>query len=236
MAVGGAKIASSKATKAALVLFALGSSVCVSATSAETAVEQRTQLDLPFAGAWIVGQGYNGAETHNGHAAFALDLVKVDEGGRAYAGRGERTTDWYGFGVEVLASADGVVVRAIDRFADNRVLGRSTRVNTIIVRHRHAEFSEYVHLQRGSVRVRVGERVRRGQVIARCGNSGSETPHLHWALLSSIAPIRTRPAVFSGFEIRDAQGAWRPASGVPRSGELIRPGQRVPSRASTREQ
>ena len=36
------------------------------------------------------------------------------------------------------------------------------------------------HLQRGSVRVQVGERVERGQPLARCGNSGnSDYPHLH---------------------------------------------------------
>jgi murein DD-endopeptidase MepM/ murein hydrolase activator NlpD len=220
----------------AFVLIALGSSVCGSATSAETAVDQqRTQLDLPFHGSWIVGQGYHGAETHSGRAAFALDLVKVDEDGRAYVRRGQRAKDWVGFGAEVLASADGVVVRAMDRFSDNRVMGKSKEVNTIIIRHRDGEFSEYVHLQRGSVRVRVGERVGRGQIIARCGNSGSQTPHLHWALLSSIDPIRTRPAEFWAFEVRDAQGAWQRTKGTPRSGELIRQ-QSAPVVSSTREQ
>lgn len=227
----------------ALALLALASTFCASAApsaqlvSAPPATEpkraaprpalrpeqsQQTQLSLPLRGTWIVGQGYHGEESHHGHAAYALDFVAVDESGRAYVHTGRRTKDWYGFGSDVLASAPGVVVRAIDRFPDNRIMGKARNVNTLIVKHARAEFSEYVHLQRGSLRVRVGDRVQRGQVLARCGNSGSETPHLHWALLSSIDPIRTRPAVFSSYEVRDDQGTWQPSSGTPSSGDVIR--------------
>jgi murein DD-endopeptidase MepM/ murein hydrolase activator NlpD len=183
---------------------------------------QHTELGLPVTGTWVVGQGYHGSESHRGHAAYALDLVKLDARGRAYAHRGKRSADWYGFGADAVATADGEVVRAVGSFPDNPILGTATNSNTLIVKHDRAEFSEYVHLQRGSLRVRVGERVRRGQVLARCGNSGSQTPHLHWALLSSIDPIRTRPAVFSDFEVRDARGAWQPGSGTPRAGDVIR--------------
>lgn len=186
---------------------------------------QRTELALPFSGTWIVSQGYNGAETHQGFAAYALDLVALDERGQAYRGRGGRRRDWFGFGAEVLASADGTVVRAIDRFQDNLIMGRATDVNTVIVEHNAGELSEYVHLQHGSVRVRVGERVLRGQVIARAGNSGAQTPHLHWAFLSSLAPIRTRPAVFARYEMRSGDGTWQLTRGTPRQGDLVRPPQ-----------
>lgn len=187
--------------------------------SAET---QHTRLTLPFDGAWVVGQGYHGSESHYGAAAFALDLVKLDAHDHAYARRGKRTDDWYGLGAELLATAAGVVVRAIDRYPDNRVLGNDRRSNTVIVQHHAREFSEYVHLQRGSLRVTVGDEVVTGQVLARCGNSGAETPHLHWALLSSLDPIRTRPAVFADYEVRDGQGVWQPTQGTPQSGQVIR--------------
>lgn len=183
--------------------------------------EPASELRLPVEGAWIVSQGYHGAVSHRGRAAYALDLVKLDERGRAYARRGRRVEDWYGFGAEVLASADGEVVRATDRFADNRVWGKGKAANSVIVRH-EALFTEYVHLQRGSLRVRVGERVKRGQVLALAGNSGAETPHLHWAVLSSIDPIRTQPSTLAHYELRGADGAWQAASGTPREGETIR--------------
>jgi murein DD-endopeptidase MepM/ murein hydrolase activator NlpD len=191
--------------------------------TAPTLPPQRTELHLPFAGTWVVGQGYEGGETHHGYAAYAFDLVKVDEHGAAYRHEGKRRSDWVGFGAEVLAAADGVVVRAVDRFADNPVMGRATRTNTVIVQHTASELSEYVHLRRGSLRVHVGERVRRGQVLASCGNSGAETPHLHWALLSSLEPIQTRPALLSSYEVLGPDGTWKLTNGTPRSGERIRP-------------
>lgn len=191
------------------------------APASTLAQQPAIELRLPVEGAWIVSQGYHGAVSHRGRAAYALDLVKLDERGRAYAAQGKRTHDWYGFGAEVLASADGEVVRATDRFADNRVWGRGKDANSLIVRH-EALFTEYVHLQRGSLRVRVGERVKRGQVLARAGNSGAETPHLHWAVLSSIDPIRTQPTTLAHYELRGADGAWQAASGTPREGETIR--------------
>ena len=228
-----------RALPRSLALLALGWSACApavpvarpasprsdadpSAAALPAAPRQQTELGLPFAGTWIVGQGYHGAESHHGYAAYALDLVKLSADGSAYARTGRRTQDWYGFGAELLATADGVVVRAIDRHPDNRVMGRSRDANTVIVQHVEGELSEYVHLQQGSLRVGVGERVLRGQVLAGVGNSGAETPHLHWALLSTLDPIQTRPAVFSDYEVRDAHGAWHPRSGTPRSGEVIR--------------
>lgn len=227
-------IALRSALSVAVAVLALGAAWRVSASPLEppdrasgsaprSQAAQRTQLGLPFAGTWVVGQGYHGSESHTGYAAFALDLVKVDARGRAYERRGARNEDWFGFGAQVLATAAGVVVRAIDRFPDNRVMGSAKQVNTLILEHGPGEFSEYVHLQRGSLRVRAGQRVTRGQKIARCGNSGAQTPHLHFALLSSIDPIRTRPVVFADYEVRDDKGTWRPGGGTLTSGDVIRP-------------
>lgn len=193
----------------------------VTPLEAPSQAARQPALRLPVDGEWIVSQGYHGTESHRGRAAYALDLVKLDARGRAYTGRGKRLQDWYSFGAEIRASADGEVVRASERFADNRLWGRGKDANSIIVRHGEV-FSEYVHLMHGSLRVRVGDRVTQGQVLARAGNSGSETPHVHWALLASIEPIRTRPAQLTGCEVRDASGAWRATVGVPSQGELAR--------------
>jgi murein DD-endopeptidase MepM/ murein hydrolase activator NlpD len=185
---------------------------------------QHTELSLPFDGTWVVMQGYNGAESHQGSAAYALDLVKLDAEGRAHAREGKRTSDWVGFGADLLATADGVVVRAIDRYPDNRVMGAAKEANTVIVQHTESELSEYVHLRHGSLQVQVGERVQRGQVLARCGNSGAQTPHLHWAFLSSLEPIRTQPAAFARYEVMGEDAAWRVVTGTPREGQRIRRG------------
>lgn len=45
-------------------------------------------------------------------------------------------------------------------------------------------YAMYAHLRRGSLRVRVGEEVRAGQMLAECGNSGNSTePHVHFQLM-----------------------------------------------------
>lgn len=74
--------------------------------------------------------------------------------------------------------------------------------NYVIIRHEGGEYSLLAHLRRGSVRVRPGDRVRQGQVMGECGNSGSSSePHLHFQvqdhpnfLLCASLPVR-----FSGW-------------------------------------
>jgi murein DD-endopeptidase MepM/ murein hydrolase activator NlpD len=52
------------------------------------------------------------------------------------------------------------------------------------------QYAYYAHLQPGSVSVRVGDRVRRGQVVARIGSSGdSREPHLHFEVTTSAIPL-----------------------------------------------
>jgi murein DD-endopeptidase MepM/ murein hydrolase activator NlpD len=223
-----------RSSSSALFCVAMAAAACVSTAPASPPAATRRerahsppeaavqlQLRLPVDGTWIVIQGYRSDDSHRGNAAYALDLVAVDDEGRAHRRDGRQAQDWYTFGADVLASADGVVVRARDHVPDNRVWGKAKDTNTVIIQHGEL-FSEYVHLQRGSLRVRVGDAVTRGQVLARCGNSGAETPHLHWALLSSVEPIRTRPATLARYEVRDANGVWRAASGIPEAGETIR--------------
>jgi murein DD-endopeptidase MepM/ murein hydrolase activator NlpD len=55
--------------------------------------------------------------------------------------------------------------------------------NTAVVDHGKSEFALYAHLQPGSVRVRVGDHVKAGDVIGKLGSSGNSTePHLHFQI------------------------------------------------------
>ena len=48
----------------------------------------------------------------------------------------------------------------------------------------------YAHLQRHSLAVRVGDRVRKGQRIGLLGNTGNSTaPHLHFQISSNASPL-----------------------------------------------
>lgn len=51
----------------------------------------------------------------------------------------------------------------------------------MVIQHAETEFSTLCHLMSQSITVQVGQRVRRGNVIARCGNLGNTSePHLHF--------------------------------------------------------
>ena len=94
--------------------------------------------------------------------------------------------DYFAFGREILAPADGVVTDVITGVRDN-VPGSmnpySGLGNAVFVRHREHEVSVLAHFKLGSITVKVGDKVKRGQVIGLCGNSGnSSEPHLHYHL------------------------------------------------------
>ena len=58
--------------------------------------------------------------------------------------------------------------------------------NHVILDHRNGEFSVLAHLHQGSLTVKTGDRVKAGQVLGTCGNSGnSSEPHLHYHLQNS---------------------------------------------------
>ena len=100
-----------------------------------------------------------------------------------YRGDGTRLTDYFAFGQPLLAVADGRVTAAVDGAPDVPVGGRTWRNmagNHVILDIGGGRYVLYGHLRQGSVRVRVGDDVRRGQVLGQVGDSGnSDAPHLH---------------------------------------------------------
>ena len=125
----------------------------------------------------------------------------------------------------MLAPADGTVVRANGDARDWPAYRKgSDPGNYVIIEHAPGEYTEFRHLAADSVKLAPGARVRRGDVIGRCGNSGNAgMPHLHIGFLSSIDPITTRPMRFSDYERAGADEAWHPGTGFPVKDELLRP-------------
>jgi hypothetical protein len=95
-------------------------------------------------------------------------------------------------GVDVLAAADGTVLRLRDGISD----GNGTREeiekalaenkgcgNGVLIEHGGGWQSSYCHMKQGSVRVKRGKKIRRGDVIGQIGQSGAaEFPHLHFGV------------------------------------------------------
>jgi len=196
------------------------------AVSLSAAPPQTVELWLPFTGIWGVIQGFDSGDTHVGYAAYALDLVPAERLPALPAERRKRLEDFPCFGQPVLAPADGRVVWAVDGAIDHvpNWVGKHEPGNFVIIEHAPGQFTEFRHLRRGSVRVAVGDRVRRGQPVAACGNSGNaKTPHLHIGFLGSVDPIATRPMVFSHYQVLGSDEKWHPGAGTLREKEIVRP-------------
>ena len=149
-------------------------------------------LALPFLGAWRCTQGYlDGGPTHQGAWGQALDFAIADAEGHTYHGPGHNLSDYYCFNKPVLAPADGVVEEVVQNVPDNpigEVNLRQNWGNTVVLRHAPGLYSQLSHLRAHSVRVRPGDQVRRGEVLATCGSSGrSPEPHLHFQVQATPA-------------------------------------------------
>ena len=154
---------------------------------------------------------------------FAYDFVVVDDAGAFYKGDKRLNDDWYRagkpgpfedyytFGVPVVAAGAGKVVRVRDDFADDHAFTpddlktdeRGFFGNYVVIDHLNGEFSLFGHLKRGSVRVKAGQTVKQGEVIAAAGSTGSSLfPHLHYELRDGdgAREVEGLPSEFSDFQ------------------------------------
>lgn len=146
--------------------------------------ESLFKLQLPFLGEWQVSQGYDGGITHLGAWGKALDFVITDEQGSTCLGRCAEKEDFYCFNKPVMAPADGYVYMIGNITEDNEIGDVNTRKNwgnSIVINHLNGLYTQISHLKKDSFKVRIGDYVTRGTVLAACGNSGrSSEPHLHF--------------------------------------------------------
>lgn len=192
----------------------------------------RTSFRLPFDGQWWVFWGGESKELNHHHDSasqrFAFDFLVVDESGRTHQGEGKENKDYFAFGQPVLAPADGVVTDVINGVRDNTPGSMNPTFaggNAVILMHCENEVSVLAHFQQGSIRVKCGDEVKRGQVLGLCGNSGnSSEPHVHFHVQNT--PI-TQDAtglrcVFEKITVtRDAKSESR-MSYSPVKGDIVR--------------
>jgi hypothetical protein len=129
---------------------------------------------------------------------FAVDWALL-KGDRIYEGDGTKNDQFYDYGADVLAVADGTVVSIQDgkpETSPNKAMTPKTKSdfggNQVFLEIAPNVFAVYAHLQPGSLHVKVGDTVKVGAPLAKLGNTGpSLGPHLHFGLLN-------RPDLFTG--------------------------------------
>jgi len=152
--------------------------------------KNQTKLFLPLRGEWQVFWGGDTQDINQHHDTpnqrFAFDFVVVDKTGKSHKGDGKVNEDYYAFGKQVLAPAEGVVTDVIGGVRDNApgsMNPYSALGNAVFIQHRKDEISVLAHFKNSSIKVKVGDTVKKGQLIGLCGNSGnSSEPHLHYHL------------------------------------------------------
>jgi hypothetical protein len=233
----------------------LGSNLMVVAGSVFLAVQlvmvyrpasQPVTIGSPLATDWYVGQGGH-AELVNYHHVTstqrdALDILQIVDG-RTHRPGSDDLSSYYIFGKPLLAPADGVVTFVVDGHPDQRigtVDNRHQAGNHVVIDIGRGRFIMMGHLRPGSIRVRVGDRVRAGQEIAQVGNSGNtDQPHLHIQAQNQpsgiddvtaipdpgklLRTLRTYPLLFRGVVLTRDGAASRPAAADPRRGDQVRP-------------
>lgn len=143
-------------------------------------------ITLPFWGEWNVTQAHNGKYTHKADWRHAWDFEILDDEGKSYAGEGLRLTDYYCYNQPVIAPADGVVQEILDGIEDNPVGDvnlENNWGNTIVIKHGEHLYSKISHLKQGSFEVEPGAELKKGNLLAKVGNSGrSPYPHIHFQI------------------------------------------------------
>jgi murein DD-endopeptidase MepM/ murein hydrolase activator NlpD len=204
-------------------------------------------LGPPMKGAgWLADSGPSNDSHHrrgilvfDGRATigrrYAIDWMKAEKSA-IFSGNEFDNRSHFAYGEEVLAVADGRVIAARDGIPDNALSPEGFRPavpmrldtlagNSITLELGGGQFAYYVHLQTGSVRVKAGDRVRRGQVLARIGNSGdSRKPHLHFEVTNSSNQLSGEgvPYLISHYRIKLPDDSWqRRTRELPLKGMLI---------------
>jgi hypothetical protein len=175
-------------------------------------------------GVWLAGNGPGDGpvghrlsmQTWNGRLVvnqrYALDFMKFSGDNRLVKGDSSINGNWCSYGEEVLAVADGVVVEVKDGVIENTP-GEDYAVpadlehaagNYVVLQIGPEAYADYAHLRPNSLKVKAGNRVRKGQVLGLIGNAGiSDAPHLHFHVIDA-APIfggESIPYVFEEFEM-----------------------------------
>jgi murein DD-endopeptidase MepM/ murein hydrolase activator NlpD len=162
---------------------------------------------------WLVANGCCNVSPHRGAMLafdqrllaterYAIDWIQTDDKGRIDLpneppGSNTKLTDFPAYGKPIISVANGRVVDVVDRYPDVKpgandpdLTLKDAGGNHVILDIGGGRYAFYAHLKPHSITVKEGERVRRGQVLGRLGNSGNTNfPHLHFHVMDAPLPL-----------------------------------------------
>ena len=169
---------------------------------------------FPHRDAILPANGYLGNSQ-----TFAIDWKQANDAGEFYTGDKTKNESYVDYGKPVYAVADATVVAVLDNVDANPPGIQPTQVpataskitlenvdgNHVILDLGHGVWAMYAHFQRGSIKVKVGDKLKKGDEIALLGNTGNaNASHLHFQLMDgpNILTANGLPYVLDSFTYR----------------------------------
>lgn len=205
-----------------------------------------TVLTSPVrAGDWYMSEGCCSEDTHHRRGIapvngvlqipqrFAIDFFKVDADHRTWVGDPSELGSYLSYRQPVIAAAPGAIVARHDGLPNNAALPEPPKIpplnetvgNFVIEQIGAGLFVLYGHFDPGSVKVKLGQKVTRGQQLGLIGTSGnSTTPHLHFQILTTptFFPSDSVPFAFDRFDLLGSvpDRIWDDDLGLQKTGTL----------------
>jgi hypothetical protein len=141
---------------------------------------------------------------------YAVDWEQLDADDRIYSGEKE-VENYTIYGQEAIAAADATVVKVVDGLPEQKpgefpqgITPAEADGNSVILDIGGGNHALYAHFQPGSIRVKEGDRVERGDVLALVGSSGNSlAPHLHFHVMDGPLSLASNglPYVVDSFTV-----------------------------------
>lgn len=154
---------------------------------------------------------------------YAIDWIQKQQGA-TFSGDARDVRSYFAYGEKVFSVADARVVAAKDGLPDNvprtadgfspavPITMETVAGNAVVLDLGGGQFAYYAHLKPGSVRVKTGDLVKRGEFIGQIGNSGdARWPHLHFQVTTGPDILATEgvPFLIDRYRTREQDGPWQ---------------------------
>lgn len=160
-----------------IVLLAIGT-CCTNLVMSEDQNKSEYVLPFPVGNGYMCMTTWNTGPSHLGEFSYGVDFAMQ-------------------IGTQICAAREGTVVYIRKNYTDrDNIAGHE---NYVIVSHTDSTFARYVHITQNGSRVNIGDKVKKGDLLALSGNSGSSgPPHLHFDVTkgTSIPGTQTIPVWF----------------------------------------
>jgi hypothetical protein len=150
---------------------------------------------------------------------FAIDWKQTNDAGAFYEGDKTKNESYFDYGEPVYAVADATVVAVLDGVEANppgvqptqdpttaaNITLQNVDGNHVILDLGRGVWAMYAHFQKGSLKVKAGDHVKKGDELALLGNTGNaNASHLHLQLMDgpNILTANGLPYVFDSFTYR----------------------------------